>query len=383
MKKVFSLLSVAAVLFVFTFYIDGEIGVILAAFILFSAAISVLFAFFGRKRITVSFDCDGYVKKGAPLTVNVTVEKQGGFPLGIVSIKTASDAVFGGSEKTFRLSLAGKNQKKFSYTVDALTGGNGEISVVSVHSSGFMGFVGFRITEKLPKPKSVGVIPEIPKIRSSSMLFRDIADSVITSDDESSADSAMLYSANTSPGYDHREYVQGDPLKRVNWKLSVKKDKLMVRLDEASASVQPVVILDLYRDKNADPNQAIVAEERLICAVFGLITLLIEQGVASTFVYYGAGGELTAESVESPDHPSQLLLKVLAEKVVPERRIKLHSVSACACLIASTDISGEIAEMVPQLEDKDSALILGVSADSRNDSGLPMWYLDDDNNFRV
>ncbi len=142
-------------------------------------------------------------------------------------------------------------------------------------------------------------------------------------------------------------------------------------------------MLDLYRDKNADPNQAIVAEERLICAVFGLITLLIEQGVASTFVYYGAGGELTAESVESPDHPSQLLLKVLAEKVVPERRIKLHSVSACACLIASTDISGEIAEMVSQLEDKDSALILGVSADSRNDSGLPMWYLDDDNNFRV
>ncbi len=376
-------MGVAAILFVFTFYIDGEIGMILTAFIAFAAVISVLFAFFGRKRIAVSFDCDGYVKKGGTLTVNVTVEKQGGFPLGIVSIKTASDAVFGCAEKTFRFSLSGKKHKDFSYTIDAITGGNGEISVVSVHSSGFMGFIGFKIMGELPAPKSVGVIPEIPKIRSSSMLFRNIADSVITSDDESSSDSAMLYSANTAPGYDHREYVQGDPLKRVNWKLSVKKDKLMVRLDEAAASVQPVVMLDLYRGQNANANKAVIAEEKLICAVFGLITQLIEQGVASTFVYYGAGGELTAESVESPDHSSQLLLKVLAEKVIPERRIRLHSTSACACLIASTDISDEIAAMVAQLEDKDSALILGVSADSRNDSGLPMWYLDDDNNFRV
>ena len=383
MKKIISLLGVAAILFVFTFYIDGEIGMILTAFIAFAAVISVLFAFFGRKRIAVSFDCDGYVKKGGTLTVNVTVEKQGGFPLGIVSIKTASDAVFGCAEKTFRLSLSGKKRKDFSYTIDAITGGNGEISVVSVHSSGFMGFIGFKIMGELPAPKSVGVIPEIPKIRSSSMLFRNIADSVITSDDESSSDSAMLFSANTAPGYDHREYVQGDPLKRVNWKLSVKKDKLMVRLDEAATSVQPVVMLDLYRGRNADSNNAVIAEEKLICAVFGLITQLIEQGVASTFVYYGAGGELTAESIESPDHSSQLLLKVLAEKVIPERRIRLHSTSACACLIASTDISDEIAAIVAQLEDKDSALILGVSADSRNDSGLPMWYLDDDNNFRI
>lgn len=383
MKKIISILGVAAILFVFTFYIDGEIGIILTAFIAFAAVISVLFAFFGRKRIAVSLDCDGYVKKGGTLTVNVTVEKQGRFPLGIISIKTASDAVFGCAVKTFRLSLAGKNQKKFSYTVDAVTGGNGEISVASVHSSGFMGYIGFRITGELPTPKSVGVIPEIPKIRSSSMLFRNIADSVITSDDESSSDSAMLYSANTAPGYDHREYVQGDPLKRVNWKLSVKKDKLMVRLDEAVASVQPVIMLDLYRDSSADANTAIIGEEKLICAVFGLITLLIEQGVASTFVYYGAGGELIVESVDSPDNPPRLLLKVLAEKVVPERRIKLHSVSACACLIASTDVSEEIAAMVSQLEDKDSALIMGVSADSSNDSGLPMWYLDDDNNFKL
>lgn len=37
------------------------------------------------------------------------------------------------------------------------------------------------------------------------------------------------------PGYDHRDYVPGDPIKRINYKLSARIGKLQVRLDEAQA----------------------------------------------------------------------------------------------------------------------------------------------------
>ncbi len=43
------------------------------------------------------------------------------------------------------------------------------------------------------------------------------------------------------PGYEHREYAAGDSLRRINYKLSAKRQKLMVRLDEISGSA-PVVI---------------------------------------------------------------------------------------------------------------------------------------------
>lgn len=386
MKKIISLISplaVAFLLYAFTFYIDGEIGIILIFFMAFAPLVSLIFALYGRNRIKVNFDCDGYVKKNNKLTVNVTIEKTGRFPLGIVQIATKASEVFIQENKLYKLSLAGADKKTFSYTVNAVTGGNGEISIDSVYSCGFLGFVKFRVTESLPLPKSVGVIPEIPQIKSSSKLFRSIADAVLTSDDEENNDSAMLFSASTSPGYEHREYIQGDPLKRINWKLSSKRDKLMVRLDEAVASVQPVIALDLYRSETADTGEAIIMEERLITSVFGLLSLLISQGVASTFIYYSAGGELISESIDNPEYPSQLLLKVLAAKVIPERRINRLNNSACACVIASTDFGEEISALVSSLDDKDNASLIAASPDCRNTTDLPLWYLDGDNNFKL
>lgn len=385
MKKIIPFISPLAVIFllyIFTFYMDGEIGVILTAFVLFAPVVSLIFALYARKRIKVTFDCDGYVKKNNKLTVKVTVEKNGRFPVGIVQIDTYASEVFYQEKKIFKLSLAGAEKKTFTYQVDAQTGGNGEISLISVHSCGFLGFVKFRVQTE-PISKSVGVIPEIPQINSSSRLFRSIADSVFTSDDEENNNSAVLFSANTTPGYEHREYVQGDPLKRINWKLSTKKDRLMVRLDEAVASVQPVIALDLYRSSSDKPKDVIIREEKLISSVFGLVSLLINQGIACKFVYYGAGGELLTESVDNPDYPPQLLLKVLASKVVPDRRINIANSSACACVIASTDCSEEISAVVSVLEDKDNASLIGISAESKNLTDLPMWYLDGDNNFKL
>lgn len=383
MRNVISILSVAFVLFIFTFYIDGDIGIIIIAFMVFAPLVSFVFALFGRSRARVTFDCDGYVKKNNRLSVNVNVEKTGFFPLGIIEMKFAASEVFGSIDKVYKLSLIRGDKKSFTIYADANIGGNGEISLISAKSCGFLGYAGFKLKTELPPPKSVGVIPELPDIKSSSKLFRSIADSVMTSDDEETSDTSLLYAANNAPGYEHREYVPGDPLKRVNWKLSVKKGNLMVRLDEAVASVQPIIALDLFRSGKAVPRDAAVCEERLICSAFGLLSMLIKQGIASTFVYYGANGEIVSESVDNPDYPPQLLLKVLAAKVIPDRRISLGTNSACACVIASTDCSAEINGIISAFEDKDSVSLIGVSADSKNETDCPMWYLDGDNNFKL
>ena len=194
-----------------------------------------------------------------------------------------------------------------------------------------------------------------------------------------------MFSANTSPGYEHREYVHGDPLKRVNWKLSSKKDKLMVRLDEAVASVQPMIVLDLYRNSRTAPEEAILGEEQIIRSVFGLLSLLVNQGIASTLIYRGSGGDITAESVDNPEYPEQLLLKILAVRVVPDKRIDLgmYAGSVCACVIASTDCGTEIDAIAEAVKEDDNVSLIGVSPASRNLTSFPMWYLDGDNNFKM
>lgn len=380
-KNLVSVSAVAFLLYIFTFYVDGEMGVILLSFLIIAPLLSLIFAVYGRNRIKVSFDCDGYVKKGSKLSVTVTVEKKGGLPFAFADIKPAVSEVFGKHTKTYRLSMLNERKKDFTFTVDAVTGGNGEISVISVYSCGFLGFLRLRSKQPLPPPKIVGVIPEIPEIKASSQLFRSIADIVMTSDDDEDNDTAMMFSANTTAGYEHREYIIGDPLKRINWKLSTKKSRLMVRLDEASASVQPSVVLDLFRDGSNPVEKAILGEEKLLVSVFGLLALMVRQGIACSFTYYSPTGEVITESIDNPEYPVQLLLKVLSARVVPDRRINIPAENSVACVISTTDTGKGFTSVTDKIENKENASILGISRDYADKTEFPFWYLDENNDF--
>lgn len=380
-KHLISISAVVLLIYIFTFYIDGEMGVILLAFMIIAPILSLVFALLGKNAVEVSFDCDGYVKKGSNLLVNVVVEKKNNLPLAFIDIKPAVSEVFEKNMKTYRISMLNENKKTFSFTVNAVTGGNGEISIESVYSCGFMGFVKFKSKMQIPLPKIVGVIPEIPQIKASSQLFRSISDVVMTSDDDEENDTAMMFSANTTAGYEHREYIMGDPLKRINWKLSTKKSKLMVRLDEAVSSVQPSIILDLFRKNDTSIESAVFCEEKLIQSVFGLLSILAKQGIACNFTYYGSDGTLVTEVVDNPDYPAQLLLKVLSVKVVVDRRINIQSENSVACVIATTDTGNNFTSVINKIEDKENTSVLVVSQDSPDISGVPLWYLNENNDF--
>lgn len=385
MKNIISLLAVAFILYIFTFYIDGEMGVILIAFMLVAALISFAYALYGRASVKVTLDCDAYVKKGSELEVRITVEKGRSFPLAAIEIIPAASPVFDQSKKVYRLTMLREPKTQFSFCLPAEIGGNGEISIETVYSCGFLGFLKFRCCQELPPPKSVGVIPEIPEVKVSSGLFRAIADAVITSDNDDENDTVMPFSANTSPGYEHREYVPGDSLKRINWKLSSKSSKLMVRLDEAVSAVQPCIILDLFRNSSDDITETLRREEKLICAVFGLMTLLINQGIVCTFIYRGFGGNVISDTVDNPDYPQQLLLKVIAVRQECDSRLNPGSFAekSCTYIAATTDLnSGSLPELINGIPDKSNTCIVIPDDKKVEKFDLPVWYLADDNNFR-
>ena len=384
-KSIAGVLAVAFLVYIFTFYVDGEMGIILLAFVAFAPLVSLFFMLYARKRVKVSFTCDAYVQKGSTLSVTVTVRKKGSFPLGIIEICPYATEIFTQDIMNRKLTMLNEEKKSFTFELNGVIGGNGEVGIRAVYSCGFLGFMKTAVQTPLPQPVSVGVIPEIPEIKASSQLFRSIAETVLTSDEEEENDTAMMFTANTSPGYEHREYVHGDPLKRINWKLSSKKSKLMVRLDEAVASVQPVIVFDLFRRQSFPAINAVRGEEQLIRAVFGLLSLLIKQGIACNFVYRSGDGTTVCESVDNPDYPDQLLLKVLAVKVVPDVRVDIRQAgsSVCSCIIATTDAGNGFSELSDAVEDPDNACVIGLSAASVNTSSLRLWYLDEENNFKM
>lgn len=384
LKYIVSALMVAFLVYIFTFYIDGEMGVILLAFVLFAPLVSLGFALYARKNVKVSIDCDAYVKKGGKLKVRVTVDKKNSVPLAVLEIKPYVSEVFDKNIKTYKLSLMDIGENEFVFETDAVCGGNGEVGIKEINSCGFLGFMKFKINA-VPQPVSVGVIPVIPDIKASSALVRSIANVVATTENEEDNETNMMFTSNTVPGYEHREYVPGDAMKRINWKLSSKRSVLMVRLDEAAASVQPVIILDLYRPSGADSQQAVIAEEKLIASVFGLINALINHGIACTFIFRGDNEEMYTISVDNPDYPPQILLKVLAVKVIEGRRVDVSALnaSACACILATTDAGASFAPVAESFAGSDNVNLLGISDRMLNTTAFPLWYLDDDNNFKL
>ena len=384
-QTVLSLAGVAFYIYLFAFFIDGDTGASIIVFLLAAPLFSLIFTLYGRSRIVLTMICDAYVNKGSDLTVTVRAEKAGRLPLGIIEIVPGASEVFEKPKKKYRLSMFSASSLEFSYTVRSVTGGNGSVFISEAYCCGFLGFMRFRAKTPLPEPVSVGVIPTIPEIKTSTQLFRSIADVVMTSDNEEDNDTSMLFSANTAPGYEHREYVQGDPMKRINWKLSSKKSKLMVRLDEAASSVHPLIVLDLYRRTDASPEYAVITEEKLLRSVFGLLSVLVKRGIACQFMYFAGDGSITVETVDNPDYPEQLLLKVLAVTVVPGRRLDIgnSAVGVCSCLIATTDAGSSFNAVTDKIEDKSMTSILGVSAESTNETGLPFWYLDEDENYKM
>lgn len=105
----------------------------------------------------------------------------------------------------------------------------------------FMGVIAIRKKVKVSET-NVKTLPRYMEncySRDTMIFSKYIADF-----DDSEEINSGLTTTSGFPGYEHREFVEGDSLKRVNYKISAKKDKLMVRLDEPVSSLRLAVILD-------------------------------------------------------------------------------------------------------------------------------------------
>jgi hypothetical protein len=55
----------------------------------------------------------------------------------------------------------------------------------------------------------------------------------------------------------------------------------------------------------------------------------------------------------------------------------------CACVIATTDAGGDFSAVTDCIENSENVSLIGLSAASANSTSLPLWYLDEDNNFKL
>jgi uncharacterized protein (DUF58 family) len=80
-------------------------------------------------------------------------------------------------------------------------------------------------------------------------------------------------------------YVYGDNLNKIHWKLTAKRNELMVKKYQRTTVSNPIFLVDLNKIKNTRESN-IVLEDKHIEAVVAVLKFYIENGAAVSLVYY-------------------------------------------------------------------------------------------------
>lgn len=231
--------------------INGEIGWTMLYTIAAAYILSLVICFISRKRYTVKMDSfSGTVKCGTECTALITVSKKGFCLLPYITIEGS----FGSKRFTVKASLLFKSTAQITIKCRPEQCGLCRIELTNAYAEDFFGLV--RFASKPTGHSSVAVLP-----RSVEYNGPEVTPSLLPSESESREEGPSVTFGGT-PGYEHREYSSGDSPRRINYKLSAKRKKFMVRLDESAGTESTNIILSDDADGNC-AEQALALAKRL------------------------------------------------------------------------------------------------------------------------
>ncbi|MBQ6040440.1 MAG: DUF58 domain-containing protein [Oscillospiraceae bacterium] len=319
---------------VFMLYMDGQIGVMMLSFLLLMPAVSCAITWFVKRSLHISLEVQDSSAKQQKITAVIRLQKNTVLPLPFLRLHFMADAHFeplnplaeslppkpdreklGALRYRFAsrkwekrkrsqlvpdvlplcLSMGTARSAEYRIALTPRFCGSGTVQLQELVLSDFLAMFRFRLKQECSA--SLLVTPEIPELKANSTLFRSVSTAVSAADEET--ESTPNHSASAMPGYDHRDYIPGDSLKRINWKLSSKRRHLMVRQDEPIALARLSVVLDFRRDARKLPMRTRLAlEEQLIETALGFLMLCARYGYPCRLCYNDSQGEWKSLAID-------------------------------------------------------------------------------------
>lgn len=266
---------------VFMLFINGEIGSLLLYVIIGANILSIVLIMVSKKHFTaVLHSLSGVTECGRSIEFTVTLKKTGFCFIPFVDICLNS-----GETIHLRTALLFRKEIEVSGSFTAGHCGLNNLTLEKVTVGDFLG--NFRFNIPCVQQAQMAVLPRIIEYDGPEIL-----PNMLPSEEEETEE-GMTTMRGGMPGYEHREYVPGDSPRKVNYKLSAKRGKLMVRLDESSGNAST----DIYISENALP----------VCGdkAFALASRLIMRGGTVRITH--KGDSRTANTPETLDRMREWL----------------------------------------------------------------------------
>ena len=177
----------------------------------------------------------------------------------------------------------------------------------------------FRFTKKFEKFEKIVILPR-------KHVINPIRDS---SSSENEAESTNSFSFDKNSLTNIREYIPGDSIKHIHWKMSAKQDKLMVKQFEKSIGGTSVIIADLneyspFDEENAENSDCIIE------TIIALNMMLINERQSCVNLWYSpVSGQCEQRLVKNNEdfslfYNTMSVLPRQTETLLPEVIAKSH-----------------------------------------------------------
>ncbi len=238
---------------VLLFLLANSIGTLMIAVL--TVLLPILFLIGARitsKKTDISFRIKGKCQKGEPVQGKVVVRNFSILPASSVCFTLRAHNLLNGTEETFTFhtDVPSAGVRELDFTLSAAYAGETQITAEKAYLTDLLSLVRFSLVPSRLSRCAVTVMPKIfpcqVDMRENSELMPD-------------SDTYSMKKAGTDIGeiYQIREYVPGDEIRYIHWKLSQKVDKLMVK--ELGFPIQNNILLlfdnSFAASETPDPKQ--------------------------------------------------------------------------------------------------------------------------------
>ncbi len=384
LNTISSLLSYAGCIVVsllVMYYLNGTIGIFMASALICGFILSLLLTLAALKSLRFEISADDVVAaKGETINCVVKLYNTLILPVPVVEITAGHSAHFAMDEvPLYKTAAAGKAVNTVKIPMKAVHSGLGEIRIERVCISDFLGIFGFTVQIPEQTVFKVAVYPDIPDAAVQTDFLKT-TNSFIGDDDEEEESNESSQIPTGQPGYDHREYIPGDPIKRINYKMSSKRNIYMIRLDEVIRGTGQMFFLDCPVGEETERSLAV--RDRVIEGALAMFMMLVREGRDAFFYYLSEGLWLGTEIHELNDvYRLQEILSAYSPSAA-KTPVPTEIINAGKTPICFTAASKDAPQSALEIASKHpNALIISAADSGLNITDAEQWVITEDFEF--
>lgn len=274
------------------------IGLLVLIFWFLTPLLSWLSQWFARKKVNAAIRIPMISSRNSQLNGKIILKNESFFSASKIYLRLKATNRLTGelSESILKLSVAAKSQCEKEFALTAQNCGYLIIEAADVYLMDWFGFL--PVPCKLQAISKVSVLPDTFSPNITLTLSS-------AASEEAENWSQIKKGLDQSEIFGLRDYVQGDGIKQIHWKLSSKKQQLVVK--ELSFPIEKSLLI--FWDKNTKPGTAKEMNAMAEC-VASVAQEILGQGISYT-IGWTEEGQLVFENIDTDDQLFQAIPRML------------------------------------------------------------------------